>query len=170
MTGCSVKRVEELTDAEKFSNEFNVSKNNPFVYADVDDVIHILNSGTGVIFLANSDEEASLKAAEILSSAANDTEIKNIYYYNPKSLKDNNPKKYKKLLDIINKYLEKDSLEDGLKLPNIYSVKDGRIIGYSNYFSKKEQLSEEKLTKKKIKEIKQEYIRLLNFEESTNES
>lgn len=167
-TGCSIKKVDELTDAEKFSNEFNVSEENPFIYTSVDDVIHILNSGTGIIFLANSDEEASLKAAEILTLAAKEVEIKNIYYYNPKSLKENDLEKYKKLLKIVNEYIEREATNDTLELPDIYSVKDGNIIGHSNYFSKKEQLSEEKLSKKKIEQIKNEYICLLNFEECTN--
>ena len=55
VTGCSVKKVNELTDAEKFANEFNVSDKNPFVYASIDDVIHIFTSDTGIIFIANSD-------------------------------------------------------------------------------------------------------------------
>ena len=44
VTGCSVKKVNELTDAEKFANEFNVSDKNPFVYASIDDVIHIIRN------------------------------------------------------------------------------------------------------------------------------
>ena len=160
-TGCSVKKVNELTDAEKFANEFNVSNKNPFVYASIDDIIHIFTSDTGIIFIASSDEEGSIKAADILTSAAKSIDVKKIYYYNPKKLKESAPKKYKKLLEIINNYLENDNKKKTLKLPNVYSVKNGKIVGYSNYFSKSEQLSADKLTKKKKKEIEKEYISLL---------
>lgn len=161
VTGCSVKKVNELTDAEKFANEFNVSDKNPFVYASIDDVIHIFTSDTGIIFIANSDEEGSLKAAPILTDAAKSVNIEKIYYYNPKKLKESSPKKYKKLLEIINSYLENDSKNKKLKLPNVYTVKSGKITGYSNYFSSNEQLSADKLTKKKKNKIRNEYINLL---------
>lgn len=161
VTGCSVKKVNELTDAEKFSNEFNVSDKNPFVYASIDDVIHIFTSDSGVIFIANSDEEGSIKAAEVLTSAAWNVGVEKIYYYNPKKLKDSSPKKFKKLLEIINNYLGYDDKNQKLRLPSIYSVKDGKIVGYSNYFSNNEQLSADKLTKKRKDRIKKEYINLL---------
>ena len=161
VTGCSVKKVNELTDAEKFANEFNVSDKNPFVYASIDDVIHIFTSDTGIIFIANSDEEGSLKAAPILTDAAESEDVKKIYYYNPKKLKESSPKKYKKLLKIINSYLENDNQKKSLKLPNVYFVKNGKILGYSNYFSSSEQLSADKLTKKKKNKIKNEYTTLL---------
>lgn len=162
-TGCSVKKVEELTDAEKFANEFGISKNNPFVYSDIDQIINIFSNGTGVVFFGNSDEESSLKAANILLQASRKTDINNIYYYNPK--KEKSPKKYKKLLKIITDYLETEDESYDIHLPDVYSVKDGKIINHSNYFSNKEQLSEEKLTTKKINQIKKEYQKLLNFEE-----
>lgn len=167
VTGCSVKKVDELTDAEKFANEYNVSENNPFVYSSIDDIIHIFTSGTGVIFIASSDEEGSLKAASVLTDAAKSININRIYYYNPKKLKESSPKKYKKLLKIINNYFEDDDYKKSLKLPNIYFVKDGKIVGYSNYFSSKEQLSSDKLTNKKKNKIKKEYINLLkNFKDA----
>ena len=147
VTGCSVKKVNELTDAEK--------------YASIDDVTHIFTSDTGIIFIANSDEEGSLKAAPILTDAAKSVNIEKIYYYNPKKLKESSPKKYKKLLEIINSYLGNDSKNKKLKLPNVYTVKSGKIIGYSNYFSSNEQLSADKLTKKKKSKIRNEYINLL---------
>ena len=48
------------------------------------------------------------------------------------------------------------------------SVSNGKIVGYSNYLSKESHLSEEKLTKKKINVIKDEYKKILNYEECSN--
>lgn len=168
-TGCSVKKVEELTDAEKFAREFNVSENNPFIYADFDDILNVFENGSGIIFLADSDYEGSLKAAKYLLKAAKENEILNIYYYNPKKIEEKNPKKYKKLYDEIKSDLEKEEEEFTLILPTVYSLKDGKIINYSNYFANEEELSEEYLTKKKVKEIKNKYKDILTYKEYIEE-
>lgn len=166
-TGCSVKKVEELTDSEKFANEFSVEKNNPFVYINIDDLLHMIDNDKGIIFLADSDYEGSSKAAEFLLKEANKLDIESIYYYNPNKLKEKDLKKYNKLVDRLKDFLDTD--EDGktiLNLPDIYSVSSGKIINHSNYFSKREELSEEFLTKKQQNEIAKKYNEVLSFQES----
>ena len=86
-TGCSVKKVEELTDSEKFAKEYNISKNNPFVYSSYKDIVTILESGTGLILLANSDDEGSIEAVGLINSEAKKLSIKEINYYNLDTLK-----------------------------------------------------------------------------------
>ena len=161
LTGCSVKKVEELSDEEKFSKEYSINKKNSFVYSKYDEIMKIFENGTGIVLFANSDEESSLKAVEVIDKVARENKIEKIYYYNPKTLKEKQLKKYKKLL----KQLEKDIEDYDLKLPTLYAIKDGKIINYSDCFSKKEQLSEEYLTKKKLKSIKNKYKKVLTYEE-----
>lgn len=168
VTGCSIKKVKELTDSEKFAAEYNINKNNPFIYAKYDDIDNILNTN-GIIFFATPDGPGSKKAAEILNEVTKTTETKKIYYYNPNKIKDSNPNKYKKILKYLDEYLIKN--KDGkkmLNLPIVMSVYDGKIVGYSNYLSKESHLSEEKLTKKKINIIKKEYKKILNYEKCSN--
>ena len=75
VTGCSIKKVKELTDSEKFAAEYNINKNNPFIYAKYDDIDNILNTN-GIIFFATPDGPGSKKAAEILNEVTKTTETK----------------------------------------------------------------------------------------------
>lgn len=61
-TGCSIKKVQELSNAEKFAKEFEISSKNPFVYTNIDYVLNLLENGTGIIFFATSDYEGSKKS------------------------------------------------------------------------------------------------------------
>lgn len=156
VTGCSIKKVKELSDAEKFANEFNISKKNPFVYAKYKDIENIFQA-EGIIFFANSDDEKSLKAAEILNEVLKDVQVEKIYYYNPK-------KKEKE----ITKYLKKENKEYQLSLPLLISIKEKKIVGYSNDLSNEKELSEEKLTKKKRNQIKKKYKKIISSKEYRN--
>lgn len=154
LTGCSVKKVKELTDQEKFAKEFSVSKDNPFTYIKKKDIEKIFNH-EGVVFIADSDEEESIKAAELLNEVGKKIKVEKIYYYRPKDKKKE-----------LAKYLkDQDEL---ISLPILISFKEGKIVGCSNSLSEKQELSEEKLTSKRIKKIKDEYRKILNKEEYSN--
>lgn len=161
LTGCSIKKVEELSAKEKFAKEYNISEDNCFVYADYDKVLEILDNQTAIILFANSDDENSLKAVEIIHKLAKQEKIEKIYYFNPKTLEDKNKKQFNKLLS----KLEKQITDYKLELPTLYAVKDGKIINYCNSFSSKEELSEEYLTKKQLKKIEDKYIRVFQYKE-----
>lgn len=163
-TGCSIKKVKEMSDQEKFAKEFNISDTNPFVYANIDTILGLLEDGTGLIFFANSDEEGSIKAATYITEVAKKENINNIYYYNPKKLKEKNPKKYQKLI----KYLSPCFKDDSFLLPDIYSIKEGRILNHSVMFSNEEELSEEYLSKKRLKSIKSKYQEILTYQECSS--
>lgn len=165
-TGCSVKKVEELTDSEKFAKEYNISKNNPFVYSGYKDIVTILESGTGLILLANSDDEGSIEAVGLINSEAKKLSIKEINYYNLDTLKNKEKGKYKRL----KMELKEDISDFDFEIPLLVAVKDGKIINYSNCFSKEEELSSEYLTKKRLKSIREKYSEILSYkEDSKNE-
>ncbi len=169
ITGCSVKKVKELTDSEKIAAEYDIEEKNPFIYATYEDIDNIFKTN-GIIFLATPDSNGSQKAIKILVDVALENDTKKIYYYNPKKIKEKSPKKYNKLVKKLEKYLENDEKDDKyeLNVPILLSVKNGSIVGYNNYFSKESQLSEEKLTKKKLNKIKAEYKDILDYKECTN--
>ena len=160
ITGCSIKKVEKLTDAERFAKEYNISKNNPFIFVKYEEVINIFTNKKAIILLADSDEETSVKAAEIINRVAKDSKIEKIYYYNPKQIKEKQQKKYKKLVNIIGKSIDNYDRT----IPTLYAVDHGKIVNYCNHFSKKEQLSEEYLTKKQLKKIRNDYLNVLNYQ------
>ena len=162
ITGCSVKKVQELTDAEKFSKEFGISKENPFVYTTIDHILNLFeNNGKALIFFANSDEEGSIKAASYIANVAQSENVKRIYYYNPKKLSEKNEKKYNQLLE----YMEMNPKSDQFILPNLFSIQNGKIVSNCSNFSQEKELSEEYLTKKKVKKIKDNYKKVLTYQE-----
>lgn len=154
-SGCSVKKVQDLSNAEKFSKEFGITKDNPFVYTGIDNVFRIFDD-TGLIFFANSDYEGSIKAADYITNVAKSLDVKRIYYYNPKKLEEKDPKRYKKLKKILN---------NDIKLPSLYAIKNGKIVSYSTYFSRSKEISQDYLTKKRVKKIKDNYSKILKYEE-----
>lgn len=160
-TGCSIKKVEELSDKERFAKEYSISTENSFVYANYDKVLSIFENETAIVLFANSDDESSQKAVKIINRVAKKNKVKKIYYFNLKTLKEKQPKKYKELV----KQLEKSIIEYKLELPTLYAIKEGKVINYSNSFSNKKELSEEYLTKERIKKIENKYLSVLNYEE-----
>lgn len=159
VTGCSVKKVEKLTDSERFAKEYGIDSDNPFIYAKYDQVLDIFKSKKGIVLLANSDEETSVKAVKLIYKQSKKDKVKKIYYYNPKTLKEKQRKKYKKLVEEI----EKDISKYKLKLPTLFAVNNGKIVDYSDCFSNKEQLSDEYLTKKRKKKINKKYSNIFNY-------
>lgn len=166
ITGCSVKKVKELSDNELFANEFEIVEENPFVYAKYDDIIKI-TKGTGIIFFANSDYEGCKTSAKYLNEVSKKAKVSTIYFYNIKKIEDKNSKKYKKLIEYFKDCLNENDNKYKFDLPMIVSIKDGKIINYSNYLSNEKELSEENLNKKQIKKIKKKYEEVINYEEYT---
>lgn len=163
LTGCSVKKVNELTDGEKFAKEYEIDKKNPFVYSKYEDILNIFDKQTGIILLANSDDEASIKATKMIFGEVKKLDIQKINYYNPKLLSEKSKKKYKEFRKVILEELEVDELY----LPILISVKNGDVINYSNSFSTKKELSLDYLTKKRLKIIKEKYSEVLSYKKSS---
>lgn len=163
LTGCSVKKTEELSNAEKFAAEYSISKDNPFEYATIDEVLDILESGSGIIFFGNSDCEWCVASAAILNQALTYKNVSKVYYYNPKNIREKNTKKYQKLLQLLGDNLEKDESDSPyLYLPDVYFVRDGKIIGHNNDTATMNGTVDEALTDKNRKELKNKYLELIS--------
>jgi hypothetical protein len=128
-SGCEVKKAEEVTNADKFANEYSVSDKNPFVYLSLNEVYDLLDHGTGIIFFGNSDCEVCGVGAEVLTDVLIKNKVKEAYYYNPRRIKEENSKKYKKLLSMID---ESSDEEISFNLPCVLVVKDGYITSYND--------------------------------------
>lgn len=162
VTGCTVKKEEEVTDAEKFAVEYSVSEENPFKYRKIDEVLETLKSGTGIIFFANSDCEFCVEAAKILVEALNYKNVDQVYYYNPQKIRDDDTEEYQELKEILDDFLETNKEEEKyLFLPDIYFVRDGKIIGHNNDLATMNGSVDEVLTTKRRKDIKDKYLELI---------
>ena len=108
VSGCSIKKEKDLTDAEMFHKEYAVSKDNPFKYATIDEILDILENGSGIILFGTSDSEVSAKTVKILFEAMKETghEKERIYYYDPIKIRDNQTKEYDKLVSLLYDYLD----------------------------------------------------------------
>ena len=161
--GCEVKKTDKVTDAEKFATEYSISEDNPFVYSNIKEILEVFDKGTGIIFFADSDCEWCNATAKIFNEALNYKNVDKVYYYNPKKIRDKNTKNYKKLVEII-----KDNLQTSEKgkpylyLPDIYFVKDGKIIGHNNDTATMNGSVDEALNKKTKRELKDKYIELIS--------
>lgn len=170
-TGCSVKKVDDLSPAEKFAKEYSVSKDNSFKYISIDEVLDVFKSGSGIVFFGNSDNEDSTKTVKLFTEAISDSNYKDkVYYYNPVVIRDNQTDKYNELIDLLGDNLSKDEDDNSyLYLPDIYFVKDGKILDHNNDIAvaKKDDNNTQEEYRDKLKE---KYIKLLNdYSEDTND-
>ena len=122
------------TDNIKFSKEYtSVSKDNIFVYRSKDEIINILEHGTGIVYLGFPECPWCMAYVPLLNEIAKNEGIEKIYYYNIREDRKNNTEFYQKVVSILNDYLNYD--EEGKKrifVPNVTFVKEGKIIFNDN--------------------------------------
>ena len=119
------------SDAHRFAAEYsNVSKDNPFVYRTGDEIVNILEKGTGVVFLGFPSCPWCQSYAGYLSEVAKDKGLDKIYYYNIEKDRADNTELYQKLVSILSSYLQyNDEGQHRIYVPNVTFVIDGNIIG-----------------------------------------
>ena len=142
-----------------FSNEYNlIDENNVFVYKSIDDILITLDKGTGIIFLGFPQSSWCQSYVKYLNDVAIDKNIDIIYYYNFKSIRDNNTEKYKKLVSRLDDYLFLDDTDSyRLYAPTLVIVKEGKIIAFDNETSLMTSpiLTSEYWTEEKINSFKE---------------
>ncbi len=131
---CSVEIEKNESDAIKFTKEYSlVSINNVFVYRNIDEIINILNNGTGIIYLGFPDCKWCQAYVPMLNQVAIENNLSKIYYFNIYEDRKNNSIKYKEIVDLLQDYLQYD--DEGNKriyVPAIIAVKNGEIVGFDD--------------------------------------
>lgn len=161
ISGCSIKKESDVTDAEIFSAKYDVPKNNSFKYLNIEEVFELFESGSGIILFGNSDQEYSNFIVKMFNNLINENDIKEVFYYNPNIIKENDTDNYEILLDLLSDNLPKNSDGDEyLEIPSVYFIKDGEIIGYYASILDLEKIDEDDELKEenKLKEFYQELI------------
>ncbi len=124
------QKINSQTNAERFAAEYTqVEKDNPFVYESAEDIINIIEHGTGVVFLGFPECEWCQAYAGYLAAAAKDAGLDTIHYYNIQDDRTNNTETYQKLVSLLSGNLQYD--ENGnrrIYVPDTAFVIDGRII------------------------------------------
>lgn len=128
------EEIDTKTDAQKFVSEYTkVSIDNVFVYKNVDEIIKILEHGTGIVYLGFPECPWCQEYVYYLNEVAKENGVKKIYYFNILEDRKNNTENYLKIVDLLNNYLQYD--EEGNKkiyVPAVIAIKDGKILGFDD--------------------------------------
>jgi hypothetical protein len=110
-----------------------VEKDNVFKYKNIEDVIKIVQSGSGVIFLCSPESDLCQQYAESLDKASKEANLNEIVYCNIKSDRSSNNVKYQKLVSLLNDYLSTDDLNNKtIYMPEVLFIYNGKVINHDN--------------------------------------
>ena len=165
LVGCT--KEEKETDSEKFAKEYNtVTDDNYFVYRNIDEIIKILEHGTGVVYLGFPECPWCQAYVPMLNEIADIEGLEKIYYYNIYEDRKNNTDSYQKIVNIIGDYLQYD--DEGNKriyVPAIIVVSEGQIIGFDDetaYDTKGFDKPEEYWTKEEVSDLKKKLTTMIS--------
>ena len=121
----------EVKDNQRFASEYSsVTEDNVFVYKDINEIIKIMEHGTGIVYLGFPECPWCNAYVKYLNETAIDVGIDEIYYYNILDDRTNNTKEYQKIVSILGDNLEYD--KDGnhrIFVPNVSFHINGEVIG-----------------------------------------
>lgn len=123
----------KLTDAQKFGEEYGITEDNVFVYRSFEEIIKILENGSGIIYLGFPECPWCKGYVPYLNEVAKKEQVDKIYYFNILEDRQNNSENYKKCIDLLDKYLKYD--EEGNKriyVPAVIAVNKGEIVGFND--------------------------------------
>lgn len=163
LVGCK----KEETDAEKFAKEYTtVTEDNYFVYRDIEEIIKILEHGTGVIYLGFPECPWCQAYVPTLNEIADIEGLEKIYYFNILEDRKNNTEEYQKIVSILNDYLQYD--EEGNKriyVPAVIAVSEGKIVGFDDetaYDTKGFDNPEDYWTEEELSDLKTKLTDMIN--------
>lgn len=127
------------TDAINFAKDYTeVNEENVFVYKNVDEIIKIMENGTGVVYLGYPECPWCQAYVPYLNEVAKEVGIEKIYYCNTKEVKENNMDKYYQLISLLDGHLQYNNEgEQWIYVPNVSFHIKGQIIG-NNYETSKD--------------------------------
>lgn len=130
LTGCT-----SVSDGLRFKQEYekyndtlhkvSIDEDNYIIYASTNKIIEIINSGTGVIFIGNEQDNECRQMISTLIEAANSTNLEKIYYLRETQL------------DAFTKYVDKP------QVPLVLFVYEGEIVSYKQGIGNNENLTPE---------------------------
>lgn len=123
------KDNKDNNNALKFAQEYkSVDANNKFIYKTGEEIIKVLEKGTGIVYLGFPECPWCQAYVKIIDDVAKDTDT-DIYYFNVFEDRKNNTETYKKLVSILSGGLQHD--KDGnerIFVPHLAVVINGKII------------------------------------------
>ena len=122
------------TDAEKFAEEYpSMPNDNVFTYATVDEIIDVLDGGSGIVYLGFPECQWCNAYVPYLNDVAKSVGVNEILYYNIREDRSNNSENYQKIVELLDGYLTDD--EEGnprIYVPAVIFVNNGTIVGFDD--------------------------------------
>lgn len=121
-------------DNERFDKEYsNVSKDNVFVYANAQDVYTRFKNGNAVVFMGFPSNKWSGYYAEMLNTAAKESGIKEILYYDFKKDREEKNATYQSIVLKLSSYTyTNDNGTQNIYAPTMFIIKDGKVMYFDN--------------------------------------
>lgn len=121
-------------DAIKFSKEYStVDNDNVFVYKTSEEIVKILEKGTGIVYLGFPECPWCQSYVKILNEVAKENGLDKIFYLNILEDRKNNTEDYKKIVSLLKEYLDFDDQgNERVFVPDVTAVLDGKIVGHDN--------------------------------------
>lgn len=165
--GVKAYKEANMTDAEKFAREYTeVSEDNVFVYRNIDEIIQIMEEGTGVVYLGFPECPWCQAYVKYLDETAKEMGIEEVYYFNIKEDREENTKEYKKIVELLDARLQKD--DEGNKrvfVPNVSFHAEGKLVGNNcetSLDTKDLDDPEEYWTEEEVKDLKASLTKYMN--------
>lgn len=125
------KDKEKKTDAQKFAEEYtSITEDNVFVYATAEEIIKVMENGTGIVYLGFPECPWCQAYVVYLNEVAQEVGIEEIYYYNILEDRSNNTEAYQKMVALLEGHLEYDEKGNSrIYVPNVSFHVKGELIG-----------------------------------------
>ena len=170
-TGALFIFLRKDSDSVRFSKEYgNVGKDNVFVYRNADEIIKIMEHGTGVVYLGFPECPWCQAYVKYLDEVSKEVGIEKIYYYNILTDRLNNTNEYQKMVELLKDNLQFD--QEGnprIYVPNVSFHVNGKLIGndYETSLDTHDLKDpEEYWTEQEVKDLKQaltEYMKKVDI-------
>ena len=118
-------------DNVRFSKEYaSVTEDNVFTYRSIDEIIRIMEKGTGVVYLGFPECPWCNAYVKYLNEVAKEAGIDKIYYYNIFTDRLNNTEEYQKIVKLLTGNLQYDQEgNERIFVPNVSFHIKGKLIG-----------------------------------------
>lgn len=143
-----------------------LTKDNIYVYKTSEEIIKILEHGTGIVYLGFPECPWCQAYAPMLNDIADTEGLEKINYYNILEDRTNNTDTYKKIVEILSDHLQYDA--DGNKriyVPSVIAVSEGKIVGFDDetaYDTKGFDTPEEYWTEDEKQDLKTKLTDMIN--------
>lgn len=153
-----------ISDSQRFYTEYSgIPVENSFKYVTAKEAIELFKSEQAIVFFGFKECKWCQSYVPILNEVIEENKVETVYYCNIKEDRSNNTAEYKDLIEILKEYLyDDDNANKRIYVPDVYFIKDGKIVGHNNDTSTIEGAdTEEYYTEKAKKELKETLTKLV---------